>query len=219
MQVAPRFAGHVALEFAVKLVFELAEKFLQIEVIDAGLLSSFHWASTQVGGVGRERCTAFYYGRSSFHGTKVLGCENLGQHLWSDIAAAYDGDHLAAGGELVAMEQGSSRRHSAARLGNQMRIEGQPPHRLTDFVFAHGDESVDVLLNVLEIQFAHALRSQAIGDGAHRLLSWERDPLTRLKAGLGFGSKFRLDAVDLGARPHVFHRSSNAADHPTASDA
>jgi len=49
IQVAARFTRHIPLELARECVFDIAKEFLELSVVDAGLLSSFHSPSIDAG--------------------------------------------------------------------------------------------------------------------------------------------------------------------------
>src|SRR5690242_18731553 len=100
-----------------------------------------------------------------------------------------------------------------------MCVESESANGLADLVFRYRDEPIYVLLNVLEIDFADALRAQPVRDGAHRLLSAEGDAMSGFEARLRLGTKFGFNSVDFGTRTHVLHCGGDSANHPTASNA
>ena len=86
------------------------------------------------------------------------------QHLWCEVSSRDNRYRLAAGRELIAMEQGCRCRYGSAGFGDEMCVESQTAHALPNLVFAYAEETIDVALNVFEVVFPYALSAQSIGD-------------------------------------------------------
>ena len=65
--------------------------------------------------------------------------------------------------------------------------------------FRHGDDAVDVGLDVGEVAHADTLRAKPVGDGAAGELRRPGDDFAFAKAFAGVAGKFRFDADDDGA--------------------
>ena len=85
------------------------------------------------------------------------------------------------------MENESSDRDGAAGLGNRSGVSAQIFHRLADFIFGHGNDLVHITADMLEIDRANTLRSQAVGDGTQSFFRREFNNLARSQAGLRIG--------------------------------
>src|SRR5215469_15596154 len=82
----------------------------------------------------------------------------LFEHLGFDVSPADDGHVCLGVGEVIAVEEESGNRDSAARFGDRGGVMGQKLHGLANFVFRHRDDVVNVVANVIEVDGANALR-------------------------------------------------------------
>ena len=92
------------------------------------------------------------------------------------------------------MEDESGDGYRAAGFGHGGGIGAEIFHRLVDFVFGHGDDVVDIGLDVLEVDGADALGAESVGDGAGDLFGRELTILPCAQAGLRVGGELGFDA-------------------------
>ena len=81
-----------------------------------------------------------------------------------------------------------------------------------------GDNAVDETLHVVEVNGAHTLCAQAIGDGARDLLCGELHDFSSAQAGLRVCSQFGFDAEDVDGWLAQLDGRSEAADEASTAD-
>jgi hypothetical protein len=148
----------------------------------------------------------------------VSSSPELFEHLRFDVSPADDGNVHLGVGEMIAVEQESGNGDSATGLCDSVPILGQKFHGLANFVFAHGDDVVNVVADVIEVDRANALRAESVGQGARDLLGRKLNDLSGTQAGLGVGGEFGFDPDHFDLGIGKLDRGGHPGDEPSAAD-
>src|SRR5436305_388108 len=91
--------------------------------------------------------------------------EDIGEKLRLNIAATHYSYYFVRSGKLCCMKHNGGSGHGPAGLGQNAAVEQQVPHGLAYFVFFHSDDVINVLPDMLKIDWPNALRAQAVSQG------------------------------------------------------
>lgn len=107
--------------------------------------------------------------------------DDLCQQSWGDVPAGQDRDPGSGRRQVAFAQQARGHSHRPARLRDQVRLHGKPPHRLAYLLLGDGHDVLHVAEDVLERQRADLFHPQRIGDGPLGVLGRPGDPLTAVE--------------------------------------
>src|SRR5208283_2140520 len=110
------------------------------------------------------------------------------------------------------MEQPCRKRHRSARLSDDARIPCDTSHCCPDFSLSHRNNVVNEFLDMLEVQSAHRLCTQAVGECARYALSRKSNDLSFAEALLCVVRQFRFHADNLCRGTAQLDGTSHSAD-------
>ena len=98
------------------------------------------------------------------------------------------------------MVQNGGEGDGAGRLGDQVGVGEINLHRVENLLLRDGDNAVDVLENVLEVELAEGLGAEAVGDGAGSAAGGPLDEGFGFEGFLGISGNEGFRAEDLDVR-------------------